>query len=508
MHDAINHGRRDWLVWILISAAFVRIATLGAYPLADKTEARYAEVAREMVTTGNWVTPQLHGEKFWAKPPLSFWLTAGAMSVFGINEFGARLAPLLLSLIVVGLVYSIAARRRGSEYALAAMAILASSVLFFVSSGAVMTDSAMALGTTLSMVAFWHAIDENCVRGRIWGYLFFIGLVIGLLGKGPAGAVLTFLPIGLWILWTKRWKAAWRQIPWVGGFILLGVLVLPWYLSAEARTPGFLKYFFVGEHWMRFVQPGWTGDLYGSAHSRPHGMIWLFWIIAAFPWSFVFLYSLARNAAGYRRRFSTAREADGWTLYLVLWAFSPMIFFTLAGNILWTYALPGLPAFALLMARGSFAAPLLSDDEPSERRRRQKREKAFIAAGLFTPVIFGLGIVLLAAFSPAINSQKRLISRYQALRGDTAGKLIYLYDRPFSAEFYSSGNAVNAADLDQADAFMDTAVQNFFVVKKEFLSGVTERYPNKLSPIGVYDDFILLGESGHVQISARTLTLH
>ena len=107
-----------------------------------------------------------------------------------------------------------------------------------------------------------------------------------------------------------------------------------------------------------------------------------------------------------------------------------------------------------------------------------------------------------------MNSQKRLISRYQALRRNTAGKLVYLYDRPFSAEFYSSGNAVKAADLDQADAFMDNAVQNFFVVKKEFLPGITERYPNKLSPIGVYDDFVLLRGSGHVQRSARTLTLH
>ena len=291
MHDAIKPSRRTWLVWILLAAAFVRIATLGAYPLADKTEARYAEVAREMVTTGNWVTPQLHGEKFWAKPPLSFWLTAGAMSVFGINEFAARLSPLLLSLIVAGLVYFIALRRRGKEYALAATFILVSSVLFFVSSGAVMTDTAMALGTTLSMVAFWHAVYGKRCREQIWGYLFFLGLAVGLLGKGPVGVVLTFLPIGIWILWTKRWKAAWSQIPWVGGFILLGVLVLPWYLAAEARTPGFLEYFIIGEHYMRFVQPGWAGDLYGSAHSRPHGMIWLFWLIGAFPWSVLFIYS-------------------------------------------------------------------------------------------------------------------------------------------------------------------------------------------------------------------------
>ena len=151
-------------------------------------------------------------------------------------------------------------------------------------------------------------------------------------------------------------------MPWVGGTILLIVLVLPWYFAAEARTPGFLEYFFVGEHWMRFVHPGWAGDLYGSAHSRPRGTIWLFWVIAAFPWSLVFLYSLARNAAGYRRDFSTACDADGWILYLLLWTVFPMIFFTLAGNILWTYTLPGLPAFALLMAQADGIVNQLIDN--------------------------------------------------------------------------------------------------------------------------------------------------
>ena len=167
----------------------------------------------------------------------------------------------------------------------------------------------------------------------------------------------------------------------------------------------------------------------------------------------------------------------------------------------------GLPAFALLMAQGLFAATFLSDDAPPERRLRHSREKVFIGAGLLTPVIFGLLIATAAAFSSAMNSQKRLISRYQQLCGDAAGKLIYLYDRPFSAEFYSSGNAVNAADLDQADAFMDNAVQDFFVVKKEFMPGVTERYPKKLLPVGGYGDFVLLSESSDAPISTTISTV-
>ena len=98
--DIINfQSHRKWLVLALIVAAFIRLATLGAYPLTDNTEARYAEIAREMLISGNWITPQLDGIKFWAKPPLSFWITAGTMSLFGVNEFAARLSPLLVSQI-------------------------------------------------------------------------------------------------------------------------------------------------------------------------------------------------------------------------------------------------------------------------------------------------------------------------------------------------------------------------------------------------------------------------
>lgn len=492
---------RKFLILALIVAAFIRLATLGAYPLTDNTEARYAEVAREMLSSGNWIVPQLHGIKFWSKPPLSIWMTAAAMSLFGINEFAARLSPFLLSLIVVWLAYSVAVRQRGEDYALVTSVVLVSSVLFFISSGAVMTDSALLLGTTLSMVAFWRAVKGSGTHALIWGYLFFLGLAIGLLAKGPVGVVLTFLPIGLWVLWKNRWGVLWFRIPWVGGLLLMAALTLPWYLAAEARTPGFLDYFLIGEHWKRFTQPGWVGDLYGSAHSQPRGTIWLFWLAASFPWSIVFLGSWMKTSARYRRMLSFFNGADDWTIYLFLWAVSPMLFFTLAGNILWTYVLPGLPAFALLLAQSWFPiSPSNSGNAPYCHRWPVVRS----IAGFSTPLIFA-ALILLWSFAPVKNSQKYLLSRYLDLRPNAASKLIYLYDCPYSAEFYSFGKAIKATNLSQVNAFSGDAIQDFFAVKRSHLIGFLDYFKKKPIRLGAYDDFILLGEPKAAVLSARTL---
>jgi 4-amino-4-deoxy-L-arabinose transferase-like glycosyltransferase len=238
-----------WLLWLLLAAIAVRLATLGAYPLMDNTEARYAEIARITVETGDWVTPHhRYGVAFWSKPPLSMWLTAISYLGFGVNEFAARLASLVPCLLATWLTIDLALARGRRDTALRAGLVLFTTPLFFVSAGAVMTDPALLLGTTLSMVAFWRAMTGTGLAARVWGYLFFIGLAIGLLAKGPVGVVLTMGPVGIWALWKGGIANVWRRLPWVTGTLLTAALAVPWYVAAEARTPGFLDYFIVGEH--------------------------------------------------------------------------------------------------------------------------------------------------------------------------------------------------------------------------------------------------------------------
>jgi 4-amino-4-deoxy-L-arabinose transferase-like glycosyltransferase len=471
----MNSRRRLWV--LLIGLSLLRLVSLGLYPLADTTEARYGNIARLMAETGDWITPQYApGVPFWGKPPLATWLSAASMRLFGINEFAARLPSFVLALTVIGLVWSLAARRCGRDRALGAVVVLMSSALFFVSGGAVMTDPSLLLATTLCMVSFWQAMTVDGRAGRLWGYAFFVGLALGLLAKGPVAVVLTGLPIGLWILWQRQWAVVRQRLPWVGGTVLAAALCVPWYWLAELKTPGFLDYFLVGEHWKRFTVPGWKGDLYGSAHLQPKGTIWLHWLVGTLPWSLILPFSLLGRKT--RQRFhGLVSQGDGWLPYLVLWAVTPMVFFTLAGNILWTYVLPGLPAFALLVAE------LL--EGPLSLRQEAPRSSATLrwAASCMT-ILFALLLTgLTLGYGPAEKSQKE---RQEALT--------YLYKLPYSAQFYSGGAALLAPSLDEVEKLFQDESVNYFAIRKEDLGRLTSSFLAQVVKLGPINRNYLLRE--------------
>ncbi len=439
MSDALNGtssaaSASRWL-WMLLGVVIaLRLATLGLYPLTDTTEARYAEMARKMLETGNWLTPMFDvGVPFWGKPPLSFWLSALPMWLGGASEFTARLGPLVAGLATMALLWCWPKTPEfiaGVARPVCAAIVFMSTPLGFIASGAVMTDMAMAVGTTLSMVAFWRAwaadAGERTSQRSMWPWLFFVGQSIGLMAKGPVAVVLTGVALTLFLL-VCAWRDGfiptvlklWRTLPWLRGLLLTALLVAPWYILAEQATPGFLRYFIVGEHWYRFTQSGWKGDLYGVAHAQPKGRIWLLALAFTLPWTLVAVGWMARRN---KSPSSTAPNnvpigAHSERTYLLCWMLAPGLFFTVSGNILFTYVLPGLPAFALLVA-GLWQA---------HAHRRGTRTVATLAA-LLTPVAFA-GVVL---FNPGLAAPFSELATLQKL----TGQIIYLYERPASAVFY------------------------------------------------------------------------
>jgi 4-amino-4-deoxy-L-arabinose transferase-like glycosyltransferase len=413
------------LLWALGVLVLVRLASLALYPLMDTTEARYADIARRMVERNDWVTLWFSDETpFWGKPPLSFWATALGFKLLGVNELAARLPHLLLGGLVAGLVWQ-HGRQASARTAWHGVALLCGSMLFIVSSGAVMTDMALTLGTTLVMVGFWRALHADA-GDRGAGWLMVLGVSVGMLAKGPVSLILWGAPVLVWALLTGRVLIAWRRIAWLRGAAFVLVLCLPWYLLAEASTPGFLRYFIIGEHWQRFVTPGWAGDLYGTAHEFPRGSIWLFALGSALPWPLLLplAWLFARQPAG------TATACTAEAGYLWAWALAPCLFFTLAGNILWTYVLPGLPALALLAARWTAT------------RRHQARVEALLALGLFVCSVAIVALLVVAQASGRLDakSARSLVRDYQAQA--LPGQALYFLGRvPFSGSFYSQGKA-------------------------------------------------------------------
>ncbi len=444
-----DRSDRVWpgLIAALLLLAAARLALNGLMPLLDTSEARYGDIARQMAERSDWVTPWFRDESpFWGKPPLAFWLSAIGFKVFGFSEFGARAPHWLLGVAVAALVWW-QGRVHSRRVAWHAATLLAGSALFLILCGAVLTDMALALGNALVMIGLWRALADpraaqaSAAAGRAAQGLIALGAIVGLLAKGPVAIVLCALPVLGWAAWSGRLGLLWRRVAWVWGSLLVVAVASPWYVLAEMRTPGFLNYFIVGEHLNRFLVPGWQGDLYGSAHSEPRGTIWLLALVAALPWTA--LAPLAWWGARSLRREQGAlpRGADDTmrvgpstdeVVYLAVWALSPMVMFTAAGNILWTYVLPGLPAAALAFA-------MLTARLPGPRRT-----DVALAAVL-------VGWFLTIALTPyALHRNgtfERLATAWvvelvEQQPSGRASPLLYLGDRmPFSLAYYSNRRA-------------------------------------------------------------------
>ncbi|MCE0494241.1 ArnT family glycosyltransferase [Vibrio salinus] len=408
-------------LWVLLAfALLIRLISLATYPLMDSTEARYGEMARLMVETHNWLTPQFdYGIPFWGKPPMFTWMSAYGIELFGLNEFAVR-APHWLAGVVTIILTAFMAKRAGFSALIAAL-VLATCGIFSIAAGAVMTDMALTLAMTIAMMGFyycWSGKDKYC---RLWGYLSFFGLASGLLAKGPVALVIMGIAVFPWLViqhgFINAFKVLWQRFPIVSGVALMLAIALPWYIMAERATPGFIDYFIVGEHFKRYIISGWKGDLYGSAHVHTRGMIWLFWLYSAAPWSIVL-----PVIAWKRRNLLKTLEPDHKKLfsYLLCWLISPMILFTLAGNILPAYVLPGVPAIGILIA-------MLVD-------KHDFRWVTGVAA--LVPVLLMIAMLVMN-MGRADRRSDRVIFEHIT---DNA-PVFYVGHRPFSGQFYSRGKA-------------------------------------------------------------------
>lgn len=464
----------------------VRILGMFSVPFTDTTEARYAEIARKMVETGDWITPQFaYGVPFWGKPPLHTWLSAGGMELFGVNGFGARILIFITAIALLWLLFKWAARTIGDGAALLSTAVLASACLFFGAAAFVMTDLAMVFGTSLSMMAFWSVTRDR--KTDLWGYLFFVGLAIGMLAKGPVAVVLTGLPIFLWLLIGWRWSVL-KHLPWLSGTLVFVALAAPWYIAAELKTPGFLRYFIIGEHYERFVVSGWQGDLYGSGHARAKGAIWLDWPVTFLPWSIFGLALLGRIG-----KILGAFKSDGlgWRSYLLLWTIAPMLLFTPAANILAAYALPGLPAASLLFV-------VLWGDAFGLTPGRWS--KAAFAGGIGFVLLLFFAVGLTAAINPAalnpaalnFRSDKLLI---QALKDQNPEATLHHLDhRSYSSEFYTSGQTHVVLGLNGLQQLAQNNRQDAVAISRSKLLLVGSQIPATFEKIGRYGRHVLFVE--------------
>jgi 4-amino-4-deoxy-L-arabinose transferase-like glycosyltransferase len=441
---AAPSGARPW--WLLLAAlALLRLLSLPLYPLADATEARYAEIARLMLASGDWITPQIApGEPFLAKPPLSTWSQAASMALFGVHDWAARLPAWAWTALALAALWTLARTVLSRTRSAFALALLASMPLVYIGAGAVMTEAALLAALLWMQAAFWHGLQAaqasvQAGRGgdaatRRWARVLGAAAGAALLAKGPAALVLGALPGIAYLLWRRPgWPALARLCGDLPAWGLLVGLALPWYVAAEWASPGFLAYFIVGEHLQRFLQPGWSGDRYGFAHAAVMpGIVWVYAVAAALPWPLVLaLRALARarklRTAGAARALVREAAAAPTALlgaelarYALLMMLAPLALFSLSRNLIWTYALPALPGLALLSACWL---------DPKRLR----------LLGVPLVLVYAAFYLLLAPRLASSHSQAGSIAAY--LRACPARDCAWLdLDEPrYSSRFYSQG---------------------------------------------------------------------
>ena len=349
-------------VWtLLILFLLVWFYMLGARTLVPTDEGRYAEMAREMVATQDWITTRLNGIKYFEKPPLQTWMNAVTFELFGLGEWQARLWTGLCGLFGIGLVAYTGRRVFNERVGFYAPLVLGSS-LFWAGMGHINTlDMGLAAMMTLSICALLLAQrnDANRDEQRNWMLLCWAGMALAVLSKGLIGIVLPGAVLVLYTLFSRDW-AIWKRLHLVKGLILFFAICTPWFVLVSMKNPEFPQFFFIHEHFQRFTT---------KIHSRTGP--WYYFIpillLGIIPWLGVFVQSLLTGAREEHSGSSFNSLSSGKfqpRKMLLIWSVFIFVFFSISSSKLPSYILPIFPTLALLIAcyveRATFKAIVLS----------------------------------------------------------------------------------------------------------------------------------------------------
>jgi len=375
--------RQRWL--LLLLTAFTFFILLGSRALNEPDEGRYSEVAREMIETGSWVVPQLWYLPHFDKPPMTYWLVAISMKLFGQNEWAARLPPALAGMSGVWAVWllgcSVGGRRVGFWSAL----ILQTSLLYFAMARMLTTDMFVTVFSAWAIYFFWRSWlclnSEFGIQNSeffLWHLAGWAAIAFGFLTKGPIALAIPLVTLAALVIY--RWKNfAAKKLLWGGlaaGVVLFLVLVLPWFLAVFRRVPEAFDYMTVYQA---------AGSLLGTTIKNRKGSLFYFFGILAvglLPWTFL-LGWLWRRAHWCSL---DLKSKDGWLL-LNTTAIFPFVLFSFSQAKLPAYILPIFPALAVMLAWRFF------NGQPAAKPMPVAVWRFCLGCSLLLPAVFPLAVV-------------------------------------------------------------------------------------------------------------------
>ena len=320
----------------------------------DDVDAVQAQIARNMLTSGDWVTARLDGVAYLEKAPLVYWIIAISYKIFGVHDWAARI-PIALS--VMALAWLTAAFGNwafGKRAGLYAGLCMATCIGIFLFTRILIPDVMLTFTTALAMWAFLRAIDEEEPHPRFWAFVMAASLGVGLLLKSLVGVVFPVAGALIYLFLTKQLFSlrTWQRLRPISGFFIVLLIAAPWHILATLRNPpyfslslhsgpgeyhGFLWFYFINEQFLRFLNLRYPRDY----NTVPRLWFWLFHFLWLFPWS-VYFPAIAKLP------YKSADRAGRARLLALCWTGFLLIFFTFSTTQEY-YSMPCYPALALLL---------------------------------------------------------------------------------------------------------------------------------------------------------------
>jgi 4-amino-4-deoxy-L-arabinose transferase-like glycosyltransferase len=329
-------NRSTQVRWLLTVLFLIWFSNLEYRTLVKPDEGRYAEIPREMTASGDWVTPRLNNLKYFEKPPLQYWATATAYTVFGEHQWTARLWTGLTGFAGIFLIWFVGRRLYGREAALYSALLLSSSMLYVLIGHINTLDMGVTFFITLGIAGLLLAQAEPD-KQRKWMMLAWAGLALAVLSKGLMGLILPGTALFIYCL-VQRDFGVLKRMHWLPGLALFLLITLPWFWLVMKANPEFFDRFFIYEHYTRFT----TKEL---GRYQPWYYFVPILLAGALPWTLLLFSTCWRT-------FRSRKLLDGIfdsQRFLLIWAVFIYVFFSVSGSKLPSYLLPMFPALALLM---------------------------------------------------------------------------------------------------------------------------------------------------------------
>jgi len=362
------------LVALSLLIFFWRLDSPGLF---EPNEGMYAEISREMLVLKDWITPHFNYVRYFEKPPLLYWVTALSYLIFGISEFAARFPIALAALGGVIVTYLIGKEAWGERAGLLSGLVLATSFGYFVFARIILTDLVFSFFLETTFLFYLRGYLRNQHK-RLYYLLFYLGMALAVLTKGLIGLAFPFLTIGAFILITREFKLI-REMELLKGIPLFFLVSAPWHILVALRNEGFLWFYFVNEHLLRFIN---------KRHLIDYAPLPVYLFIAMvavwlFPWSSFLPLAIAKCLP---ERWRPTKREERAPLFVLLWIGAVLLFFSFSPSRLEYYSIPAFPPLALCV--GKLWADFISQDQAYPSRR------AMLYTMLF---LLGVAVLLLPA---------------------------------------------------------------------------------------------------------------